>query len=329
MHYGKSVTDLITLLKNEKYVYIQTHDFPDEDAVASAYALKFLFLRNGIDSRIVYAGEIQRGSLHRLIKELSIDIKHAWEYKIKSSDRIVIVDGCKGNQNVSDLKGRNTAIIDHHPAVVEEKVDFYDVRTEYGSCATIIFKYFEELNIEMTQKVASALLAGILVDTAHLTRRTSSEDVKAHAKIYTISDNLLVNTILRNNIQKKDLSFFKEALQIARIQNGFAYCYFKSGCSQNLLGIIADFLLTIEEVSFVFMCANNKGRINISLRSERIEWHCASIIHEVLEGIGVGGGHYDIAGGVIEDLNLFDENLIISRLKDTLKRRRIELQSQE
>ena len=41
----QSVKKLIKVLKNKKRIFIQTHNYPDHDAVASAFALQYL-LRN-------------------------------------------------------------------------------------------------------------------------------------------------------------------------------------------------------------------------------------------------------------------------------------------
>ena len=50
------MTKLQELLKqiNRKHVYIQTHNFPDPDAIASALGIQELLKRNGISSTICY-----------------------------------------------------------------------------------------------------------------------------------------------------------------------------------------------------------------------------------------------------------------------------------
>ncbi len=44
----------------QKPVLIQTHDFPDHDAMAAAYGLQQLLLRFNVHPRIVYRGIIHR-----------------------------------------------------------------------------------------------------------------------------------------------------------------------------------------------------------------------------------------------------------------------------
>ncbi len=319
---GASAVRLAGLLEAGRPVYIQTHDYPDHDAVASAYALGCLLEMEGVKTRLIYSGTIQRDSLKRLIEALGIPIKQASEYTMNRSDRIVVIDGLVGNRNVTDLTGREVAVIDHHfiePGTVPGGLQYKDIRPDHGACATIVHSYFQELGVEPPRSVATALLAGLLVDTALLTRGVSEADVGAYAALYRLADIPFVNTLLRNSIQRKDLAFYRHALDRVRIQDRFAFCYFPEGCNQNLLGIIGDFFLSLAEVDFVFLCARNRRTINFSVRSEAERWNAAKIIRLVLAGEGFGGGHLDMAGGVIPTSDRFDEDLYYRRTAGALK----------
>jgi nanoRNase/pAp phosphatase (c-di-AMP/oligoRNAs hydrolase) len=308
-----NIMDLVNILKDEKHIYIQTHNFPDHDSVASAFGLQEFFKNFGINSFLVYDGEIQRDSLFDMIAPLKIEIKNIDQYVMSKEDKILIVDGCKGNKNVTDLIGDEVGVIDHHQVEKAEDVPFNDIRPEYGACSTIIYSYFKKNNVTIPQNVATALLIGINMDTSLLTRGVSEKDISAYSSLYTLSDVRLVNSILRNFIQQEDLQFYKEAIDNVKIKNGVAFCYFQQGCNQNMLGILGDFFLALKEVDFVVLAAKNRNRINFSLRNESSLWNCSKIIQEVLQGIGFGGGHSDMAGGIINDITLFDENILYDK----------------
>lgn len=312
------IKKLIETVRNEEYIYIQPHNFPDHDAVASAFALQMLFEQFNIKSYLVYEGEIERDSLKQLIAKLNINIKHISQYNMNESHKIVIVDGCKGNKNVTDLIGDEIAVIDHHIVTKPDDVPISDIRTSYGACASIIYSYFEELGIDLDQETATALIIGINMDTAMLTRDAAKEDVVAYSNLYVKANITLVNTILRNYIQVKDLQFYKEAIEKIEIIDETAFCYFSDGCNQNLLGILGDFFLALQEVDFVILTAKNNNKINFSIRNENPQWNAAEIIQQVLNGIGFGGGHSDMAGGVITDVNLFDSQSIKSHFLEIL-----------
>lgn len=300
------IKELVTRLKDEKHIFIQTHNFPDHDSVASAFGLQQFFTNFDIKSFIIYEGEIQRGSIITMCNELGIEIRHSSEYKITEKDLIIIVDGCKGNKNVTDIIGDEIAVIDHHQVVKPEDVPYADIRPDYGACSSIIYSYYTDLNIDVSQKTATALMIGINMDTALLTRSVNAADIRAYAELYTIADLRLQNSILRNYIQTRDLEFYRYALNNVKIKKEIALCYFESGCNQNLLGILGDFFLALEEIDFVILYAKNSSVINFSLRSERDDWNASIIIQELLEGIGFGGGHKDMAGGIIKEISLFN-----------------------
>lgn len=310
------ILDFINEIKNEQRIFIQTHNFPDHDAVASAYGLSELLLRFGIKTYIVYKGEIQRDSLNKMIEKLKINIGKYEEFDIRAEDKIIVVDGCKGNSNVEELDGDEILVIDHHEVNKTENVRYRDIRSSYGACSTIICTYYKELEEHMSKDVATALMIGLNMDTAQLTRGVSKEDVAAFHFLYTEANMLLVNSILRNYIKTSDLNFYKFLLNKIKFNSSIAFCYFENGCSQNLLGILGDFVLSLEEIDFVILCAKNNEVVNFSIRNEKRGLSAANIIQEVLEGIGFGGGHIDMAGGIIKDITKFNEEKIYNLFID-------------
>ena len=76
---------LINLLKNDKLVYIQTHNFPDPDAIGSAFALQFLLKHYNIKSKIIYHGYIAEKNTLFMIKKLRIKLYSL--YKNKNSTK--------------------------------------------------------------------------------------------------------------------------------------------------------------------------------------------------------------------------------------------------
>ena len=63
--------ELIQLLKG-KNAYIQTHDFPDPDALATAFALQEYLKYYGIEATICYEGKLERASAIRRTDQVSI-----------------------------------------------------------------------------------------------------------------------------------------------------------------------------------------------------------------------------------------------------------------
>ena len=58
------LSDLVALCQGYP-VYIQTHNFPDPDAIASAFGLQKLLGAYGVESRLCYDGKIDKLSLDK------------------------------------------------------------------------------------------------------------------------------------------------------------------------------------------------------------------------------------------------------------------------
>ncbi|MBD3241990.1 MAG: recombinase RecJ, partial [Chitinivibrionales bacterium] len=298
---AKRIAELISHLKTDGHVYIQTHDFPDHDSVTSAFGLQYLLRTQGVSASITYEGELQRESLLAMTEALGVVLHHNGYYDIRPRDRVVIVDGCTGNRNVSHLVGREVGVIDHHMTEHPEDVPFVDIRPAYGACASIVYDYFHKLNLHIPRDIATALLIGISVDTAQLMRGAADADVQAYTQLYRRADTGLVKSVLGNSIQQRDLAYYRSALDNVLIHDQFAFCYLPRGCSRNLLGILSDFFAGLREVDVVVLCAPDGHRTNFSVRCAHDRWNASLLIQEALKGIGFGGGHRHMAGGSIHE----------------------------
>jgi len=310
--YLSNINELIDFLRSEDIVYVQPHNYPDHDAIASAFGLQHFLKHFGIKTKIVYDTTIQRDSVIRLINELNIQAYHISDISMTSNDKIILVDGCKGNTNVTDLIGDEVGVVDHHLVVEPDDVEFSDIRVEYGACASIIASYYIENSVIMHQNVASALMIGINMDTALLTRNVSEFDIRAYLHCYRIANVSYVNNVIRNYIRLDDLTYYQHLITHKKIHDRILFCYFPQGCNQNLLGILSDFALALHEIDLVVLCAKNQ-KIHFSLRSEVFEWDVSVLIRHLLTGIGFGGGHADMAGGIITDINQFDPDEIFTK----------------
>ena len=138
---------LIELCK-KKTVWIQTHNFPDPDAISTAFGLQKLLEHFGIKSRICHEGQIDKLSSVKLLSLCGIDM-HSYdeiESEMKADDMIVLVDCQKNNGNTTDFVGDELAAIDHHPTVVKIDYEYSDLRIT-GACASIIAEYYKTLKV--------------------------------------------------------------------------------------------------------------------------------------------------------------------------------------
>lgn len=309
---------LFRLLQHKNDIVIQTHNFPDHDAIASAYALQKLMERFSMHPEITYDGAIERESLRLMIEDLHIKIKHINDINITSDTQIIIVDGCIDNKNVAQLPGKYIGVIDHHVVEQPDDVYFCDIRPEYGSTSTVIYEYYLKTHQTFTRNVASAMMIGLNKDTASLTRGVTYHDIISYSDLWNHADMEYVHKIMRNEIQIDDLDYYHKAIRLLKTEQNFGFVFFDEPCAQNLLGILGDFFLTLKELEFVVVAAKNQNRVNLSIRSDKEEWNAANVIETVLEGIGFGGGHEDMAGGIITSIEKISNEELFLRFKNLL-----------
>ena len=93
--------ELIQLLKG-KNAYIQTHDFPDPDALATAFALQEYLKYYGIEATICYEGKLERASAIRMLDNFGIQVKGGQTKGALPEDAcVVLVDSQNQNKYLS------------------------------------------------------------------------------------------------------------------------------------------------------------------------------------------------------------------------------------
>lgn len=308
---------LIDLLKGHK-TYLQTHNFPDPDAIASAYGLQQFLKIYGIETELCYDGKIDKLATKRMIQEFKIDIKSFDEiHDMEESDYIVTIDGQKYNANFTDLPGNEVACIDHHPTYKECTYRYKDVRI-VGACSSLIAQYYVKSREKMSEDVATALMYGLRMDTASLTRGVTGLDIDMFSYLYKYADNNKITKFYINVMEMSDLKAYGAAIENIKIkvQVGFAHIPFE--CNDALIAMISDFILSLNEVNCSIVYANRDSGYKLSVRSIDENTHAGKLTSEALRNIGDGGGHAAMAGGVIyaesiKNIEIPIENVIEDR----------------
>ncbi|POQ98970.1 exopolyphosphatase [Alkalispirochaeta sphaeroplastigenens] len=301
---------LLEVLDRDRPVVVQAHDFPDHDAVATAFALAELLERHRFVVRLCYGGTLQSQSLHDAIQELEIDIASIGDSDIPGDSQIIVVDGFAGNSNMAGVPGTLAAVIDHHPPPWPPEVLHADIRSGYGACSTILFEYYRDAAVPMSDRVATALLLGIMMDTAFMTRGVSEMDLDAFDVLFRQGDWRLAARLLKNSLSLSDLAAFRQAIDGCIVARDFAFIALPGSYSPEVMALVADFFLGLREIHFVVVVSGDRDMHRLSVRSESMGLPCDVVIHRALEGVGSGGGHMHMGGGAIPlDLYPGDEGL--------------------
>ncbi len=291
---------LIGILDPARKVLVQAHDFPDHDAIASAFGLSALLRRSGLDASVTAGGSIGGISLSSMVERLSIEIEPFPEAVPKEGPaQVIVVDGSPANGTVTRIAGDLAGVIDHHPAGSAPSCPFVDVRTEAGSCSSIVWSYWKERGEEPDARAATALLAGIQLDTDFLSRRVSPLDLEAHHALFFAGDRDLAREVVRTTLSVTQLPHIGDALSNCRIKGDVLVCEVGRDCASELLSVLADFLLRLREIAFVAVVEARGPEYRLSARTRDPRVDAGEAIRRSLDGLGEGGGHRHMAGGVI------------------------------
>jgi len=317
---------LLKILDKDKLVSIIVHNNPDPDALASSLALDRLLKVKGHNRvRIFYDGIVGRAENQALIRNLKIPLCRTKNMARRKDRQLILVDCQPYTGNVTLPEGAvPVGIIDHHPLSRKtSKIPFRDIRPDYGASSTIIYEYFDSLNIPIPKDVATALFYAIFSETQNLGREGSPADKKAYLDLLPQVSFSQLSKIQFPAISKEFISHLSETL--------LSTFYYK-----NLTGVIldqlpypdfvaemADFLLRIRNITWSICIGSYGNLIYISLRTSNVDANAARIIKKVIPRYGTAGGHDMIAGARIKidrrkkkDIDRIKRSIIKKMLKE-------------
>lgn len=291
----------LTELCRGRKVWIQTHNFPDPDAVASAFGLSEFLKNFGIETRLCHDGEIDKLSTTKMLHLIGADMKAASEIgDMKEDDMIILVDCQKNAGNTTDFIGDEVAVIDHHPTFKEAEYKYKDLRM-VGSCSSIITDYFRAADIKPSEIAATALLYGLRMDTLQFSRGVTAFDIEAFSYLFPLANQELLTELETNNMEFQDLHGYGVAIDNVKVYGLTAFSYLDFACPDALVSILSDFILSLAEVELVILYARRNNGYKFSFRSEREGVDAGRLANLGLADWGNGGGHPSMAGGFVPE----------------------------
>ncbi|MDE5873302.1 MAG: DHH family phosphoesterase, partial [Lachnospiraceae bacterium] len=184
-----------------------------------------------------------------------------------------------------------------------ESYEYQDVRI-VGACATIIAWYYYVTDTPISSDAATALAYGIKMDTDDLIRGTTLLDMDMISFLFRFADWSKLNEMYNSTIEFQDLQAYGSAIENIEVYDFVGFTYIPFECPNALVGIISDFVLSLDVVDVAVVYSVNQNGIKFSVRSEREDVDAGKLIYNALEGIGNGGGHAAMAGGFVENAAL-------------------------
>ncbi|RUL49447.1 DHH family phosphoesterase [Lysinibacillus antri] len=322
------------LIIESDQVFVMGHKNPDMDSIGAAIGVRKMAQKNKVNGYVVLNFDELNGSVSRLMQQIDKNPELA-SYFITVEDAlalmtekslVAIVDTHKPSLVIDDrvLKSsEKVVVIDHHRRGEEfiQNPTLVYMEPYASSTAELVTELIEYQPEEekLTKLEATALLAGIIVDTKSFTLRTGARTFEAASYLRTNG----ADTVLVQQLLKEDIDTYIERSKIIQtvefVYPGIAVAYGQENKLYDsvLIAQTADILLTVKDVSASFVIAHRQdGLIGISARSLG-EFN----VQLVMEKLG-GGGHLTNAACQL-NIDTLDEaiSLLRTAIIDTLEGR--------
>ena len=314
---SSGLKDILEAHRGEHHVVV-LQNFPDPDAIASAYAHKLISREFDIEVDILYSGEISHQQNRAMVKLLEIELlPYDDSLDLSKYDGAVFVDnqGTTAENIVAALEKANVPLlitVDHHEPQERIKTEYRDIRPKVGATATIYAEYLEKGGlVEMDKSkrdhplVATALFHGLLTDTGGFIYATSA-DFQAAAFLSEFRDSELLGQIMSQRRSRQTMEIIGRALEERVIVENYSIVgigYLRAE-DRDTIPQVADFLLTEEYIhtAIVYGIVLEDGRETLigSLRTSKATIDPDDFIKDVFgkdtSGHYFGGGKMTAGG---------------------------------
>ncbi len=169
--------------------YIFGHKSPDTDSITSSLVMCELERKLGNDNVIACKlGNINKETEY-ILNYLGIDEPELIE-SVEDESNVILVDHNSPSESIDNLENLNIKkIVDHHKIAIETTYPLFYRAEAVGCTQTILYKLFNENNVEITKEIASLMLSAIISDTLLLkSPTTTDDDVIAVKELAEIAD---------------------------------------------------------------------------------------------------------------------------------------------
>ncbi|WP_298831594.1 DHH family phosphoesterase [uncultured Planococcus sp.] len=291
------------LIQESDQVFIMGHKMPDMDSIGAAVGVAKMAAMNKVKGKIIIDFDEYDRSVMRLMEAIEGEPELFEQFitpeealaDMTEHSLLVVVDTHKPSMVIDERvlqRMERVVLIDHHRRGEEFITNTMLVYMEpyASSTAELVTELIEyqPKHEKLSMLEATAMLAGIIVDTKSFTLRTGARTFEAASYLRSNgADTVLVQRILKEDLETyierakivQTVEFVGQGIAIAKGEHDRVY-------SPVLIAQTADILLTMKDVNASFVVAERpEGGIGISARS------LGEVnVQIIMENLG-GGGH--------------------------------------
>jgi nanoRNase/pAp phosphatase (c-di-AMP/oligoRNAs hydrolase) len=278
-------------------VLIMLHNDPDPDAMASGLALRNVLRRTKTTAIIGAMQGVTRPENLRMMNLLDLHVEPVTAEMLKEFDRIAMVD--VQPHYFGELLERVDLVIDHHPEQPGYTAVFKDIRADYGSTSTILTEHLRAVDVNISERTATAMLYAIKSDTLFFNRSTNRVDLEAFSYLYPLADAALIRKMEGAEITLERLDYVLKAYRGGQLA-GQVFCAFLGPLTrEDFIPYVADFFLQVEDVKWTVIAGILNDSLVVSVRNLGYTKNAGEFVRRYFADIGSAGGHRAMAKAVV------------------------------
>jgi nanoRNase/pAp phosphatase (c-di-AMP/oligoRNAs hydrolase) len=278
-------------------VLILLHNDPDPDALASGLALRNLLRRTKATGIIGAVQGVTRPENLRMATMLDIHVEPITPDMFATFDRIATVD--VQPHYFGGLLPRVDLVVDHHPEQPGYTAVFKDIRADYGSTSTILTEHLRAVDVNISERTATAMLYAIKSDTLFFARQTTSVDLEAFSFLYPLADAAMIRKMEGAEITMERLEHVIKATAMGAISEQVFCAHLGPVTREDFIPYTADFFLQLEGVKWTIVSGEVHGNLTISVRNLGYSKNAGEFVRRYFNDIGSAGGHRAMAKAVV------------------------------
>ncbi|QVL32260.1 DHH family phosphoesterase [Telmatocola sphagniphila] len=312
----------LTSLAKAKQVTFISHVHPDPDSLGSMLGLAHLVERKlQLPTRITRDGIVSRAENKAMVELLNLELLPVEKIHWKAGDAVVMVDSQPNTGRHSIGKDAPLkAVIDHHETGGDLKgIPFHDIRPHIGATCTLVTKYLLEQEIDVPDRVATALLYGIETEVCGFPREATPCDDGALQFLYPLAEKNLLAQIRNARLPHSHFECLLQALQSSFIYDRLIISWVNDLPQPEQAAEVVDFMVRFEKVDWAVCGGVWENKLILSVRTSLHGAQAGEMLQRVVGRMGKAGGHDRRAGGCIRLRN--DSENALDEVQARLRKR--------
>jgi nanoRNase/pAp phosphatase (c-di-AMP/oligoRNAs hydrolase) len=278
-------------------VLILLHNDPDPDALASGLALRNLLRRTKTTAIIGAMQGVTRPENLRMANMLDIHVEQITPASFAAYDRVATVD--VQPHYFGGMLDRADLVVDHHPEQPGYSAVFKDIRADYGSTSTILTEHLRAVDVNISERTATAMLYAIKSDTLFFARHTNRVDLEAFTFLYPLADAALIRKMEGAEITLERLDYVTRASQNGILRDQVFTSFLGEAPREDFIPYTADFFLQLEDVKWTIIAGFVGQTLIVSVRNLGYSKNAGEFVKRWFADIGSAGGHRAMAKAVV------------------------------